>query len=79
MVINVGRIDGPVFRQQRELILRLQLAAEGIAAGRDEPFIFDSHELLLLTGLNNLLDVMADQLHDMYGVDCLIKEETGRG
>lgn len=74
MVIDVGRIDGPLFRLQRELMLRLQLAAE-----QHEPFSFKIEDQALLTGLNNLLDTTADQLHDVYGVDCLIREETGRG
>ena len=30
----------------------------------------------LLVGLVNLTDVIADQAHDKYGVDCLLKPDT---
>ena len=31
----------------------------------------------LLEGLTNFLDVIADQLHDRYGIPCLLEEDSG--
>ena len=60
-------IDGPAFRSQRELLLRLQ----GIATGRI-PNGTDPGDGERLEGLIELTDALADQAHDNYGVDCLL-------
>ncbi len=68
-------LDGPLFRTQRELLLRLHHAAgmgETVPLGREE------HELL--EGLLGLTDAIADQAADCHGIDCLLPEqEQGRG
>ena len=67
----LGPIDGPTFRKQRQLLLRLAcLAREGQAYR-----VIDADQDLL-DGLVNLTDVIADQSHDKYGVDCLLKPDT---
>jgi hypothetical protein len=60
-------LDGPRFRSQRQLLLRLadclrQGAAYSPAGG----------DLELLEGLIELTDEIADQAQDRFGVDCLI-------
>ncbi len=59
---NLGPIDGPLFRKQR--LALLEVFDLGITAEMSE----------LLDGLVNLLDEIADQAHDRYGVDCLLEE-----
>ena len=66
-------IDGPTFRSQRELLLKLQgLAGAGI------PYSPASGDQELLEGLITLSDELADQAHDHYGVDCLLGADEGR-
>ncbi len=69
------KIDGPTFRSQRELLLKLQ----GLAAGRisevRNPGDWDPHDQKLLEGLIELADELADQAHDKHGVDCLLDTE----
>lgn len=60
-------IDGPKFCEQRELLILLVDAAR---SGR--PYELGSQRVELLEGLVNLTDVVADQAHDRYGIDCLI-------
>ena len=60
-------LDGPVFRAQRELLLRIadlvrQKRSYMPAPGDEE----------LLEGLLNLTDAVADQAHDRHGIDCLL-------
>ena len=55
-------IDGPQFRAQRQLLLKLM------------PLGSDPDHENLLNGLINLTDEIADQAHDNYGVNCLIDE-----
>ena len=62
-------IDGPTFRAQRELLLKLQ----GFASG-GIPYVPAPGNLELLEGLIALTDALADQAHDNYGVDCLLEE-----
>ena len=62
----VKRINGPLFRQQRELVLEL-------AVGR-KVSIVDLDDRELLEGLTGLLDHIADYAHDVHGVDCLMLE-----
>jgi len=65
-------IDGPTFRSQRELLLKLQK----VAAGRT-PNVPDRGDRELLEGLIELTDELADQAHDRHGVDCLM--DAGEG
>ena len=53
------RINGPLLRKQRKWLLKL--------ADKDPN---DN-----LEGIIALLDEIADQAHDNYGIDCLILEE----
>jgi hypothetical protein len=62
-------IDGPTFRAQRQLLLKL---VEG--SRRQTPLTLGSDHEELLEGLVNLTDAIADQAHDNYGVDCLLDE-----
>jgi len=65
-------IDGPQFRAQRELLLKLQgLAGGGI------PYSPARGELERLEGLIELTDGIADQAHDNYAIDCLL--DVGEG
>ena len=60
-------IDGPTFRSQRKLLLKLQgLAVGGILN------VPDPGDRELLEGLVELTDELADQAHDKHGVDCLL-------
>lgn len=53
------RIDGPLLRRQRQCLLELHNTAAK-----------DDHDLL--EGVLGLLDEIADQAHDRYGIDCLL-------
>ncbi len=61
-------IDGPAFRCQRELLLKLQSFTENACSYT--PGFGDAD---LFSGLINLTDELADQAHDNYGIDCLLK------
>ena len=61
------RIDGPQFRAQRQLPLKLMPCVQ-----RQTRLVSDPDHENLLNGLINLTDEIADQAHDTYGVDCLI-------
>lgn len=58
------QIDGPKFRQQREVVFRL---AEPGA------LVLSTEDAELLRGLSNLLDEIADEAHDHHGIDCLLE------
>ena len=62
-------IDGPQFRAQRQLLLKLIPCVK-----RKIPLVYDPDHENLLEGLINLTDEIADQAHDNYGVNCLIDE-----
>ncbi len=62
-------LDGPLFRAQRELLLRLHHAA-----GQGETVTLGPKEHELLEGLLGLTDAIADQAADRDGIDCLIPE-----
>lgn len=77
------------FRKQRLLVRRLLRAKNVVLNERDRAaagvrwieteLCGEEFELLdglqnLLDGLQNLLDAIADQAHDVYGVDCLLPE-----
>ena len=61
------RIDGPLLRNQRKLLLRI---ADAVRRGRPyHPLPGDKD---LLEGLLSLTDGIADQAHDRHGIDCLL-------
>jgi len=64
------QIDGPAFRTQRELLLKLR---ELISA--DIPYSASPHDQGRLEGLVELTDELADQAHDRYGIDCLLSTD----
>lgn len=74
LVDTPPNIDGPTFRKQRQLLLKLR----DLAAGRI-PNVPDPGDRELLEGLIELTDELADQAHDKHGVDCLLDtvEEPG--
>lgn len=63
-------IEGPLFREQRQLLLHL---TEHLKRG--VPLPHEPNHAELLDGLLNLTDRIADQAHDRYGIDCLIAEQ----
>jgi hypothetical protein len=65
------RIDGPLLRKQRHLLLKLVDFAH-----RNTPNIsMAKGDADLLEGLVALLDEIADQAHDQYGIDCLLDSQ----
>ena len=62
------RIDGELFRRQRELLLRIQ-----DAVSRHEPYVPAASDVDLLEGATSLLDEIGDPAHDQHGIDCLLK------
>lgn len=62
-------LDGPLFKKQRELILRLLEEVE------ETP----SSDYEALEGIANMFDNIADQAHDIHGIDCLLIEEARQG
>jgi len=63
----VAEIDGPLFRQQRELLIQL---ADPASSG--QPVTFTERDRELLEGLLDLTDAIADEAHDQYDIDCLL-------
>ena len=59
-------LDALSFKRQRELVLELTAEAE--------PEKFSSSRHQVLDGLTNLLDAIADQAHDVYGLDVLFTD-----
>ena len=66
-------LDGPLFRAQRELLLRVADLAQ-----RGQPYKPAPGDEELLEGLLNLTDSLADQAHDRHGIDCLLGEGDSR-
>jgi len=65
------RIDGPLLAGQRELLLKVVDKVH-----RGEPYRPESSgDQELLQGVIVLLDEIADQAHDRYGIDSLIKPD----
>jgi len=62
-----SNIDGPLFRRQREFLLRL-----AHRASRRKPCNLTQEDRDLLDGLIDLTDAIADEAHDHYGKQCLI-------
>lgn len=61
-------LDGPLFRNQRKLLLELIDHAH-----RGVPIHMDAEQAELLEGLLGLTDDIADQAHDLHGIDCLLE------
>ena len=61
------KIDGPVLREQRLLLLAV---ANDLNRGRRQPGYPGEKELV--EGLLSLTDEIADQAADRYGIDCLL-------
>ena len=59
-------LDGPLFRLQRGLLLRLQASLS-----QDEAFVTGPIDKLLIDGLVTMADEIADQAHDRHGLDTL--------
>ena len=68
------RLDGPAFRAQRELLLRLADLAR-----RKRPWQPAPGDGELLEGLVALSDEIADQAHDRHEIDCLLHENDDEG
>jgi hypothetical protein len=66
----VFHIDGPLFRRQRELLMRLAAVVRGKQAYKPKSGDGD-----LLEGLLSLTDEIADQAHDRHGIDCLLVDD----
>jgi len=64
-------LDAVEFKRQRELILELTEEAKA------EKFSSSRHQVL--DGLTNLLDAIADQAHDVYGMDVLLDADQCEG
>jgi hypothetical protein len=60
-------IDGKAFRRQRELLLKI---AHLVRKKRGYKPAFG--DAILLEGLVELTDAIADQAHDRHGIDCLL-------
>jgi hypothetical protein len=61
-------IDGPLFRRQRELLVKIADLAH-----RGQPYSLAAGDETLWEGLVGLTDAVADQAHDRYGIDCLLE------
>jgi hypothetical protein len=64
------RLDGPLFRSQRELLLKIADLAR-----RKQPYNFAPGDEALLEGLVGMTDAIADQAHDRHGIDCLLADD----
>ena len=62
-------IDGPAFRAQRGLLLKIAELAQ-----RKRPYKPAPVDEQLLDGLIGLTDGIADQAHDEHGIDCLLED-----
>lgn len=61
------RIGGDLLRNQRRLLLRL------IEAASPDSTPMTDEDKDILEGVTALLDEIADQAHDRYGMDCLLE------
>jgi hypothetical protein len=64
------RIDGPLFRRQRQLLQKITNLAHGT-----QPYQPAEGDEALLEGLVGLTDAIADHAHDQHGIDCLLTAE----
>jgi hypothetical protein len=67
--LDLGKIDGPLFRAQRRLLLKITDLAQKKKTYKPAPGDSD-----LLDGLVNLTDLIADDAHDEHSIDCLFEE-----
>ncbi len=67
--LDLGKIDGPLFRAQRKLLMKIADLAQ-----RKKPYKPAPGDVELLDGLVNLTDAIADEAHDEHGIDCLFEE-----
>ena len=67
------RLDGKLFRAQRELLLRIADLAR-----RERPYEPRPGDDRLLEGLLGLTDSIADQAHDRYGIECLLVDDKAK-
>ena len=65
------RIDGELFRRQRELLLKIL-----DAVSRHKSYVPAANDADLLEGATTLLDEIADQAHDQHGIDCLLEGDS---
>ena len=65
------RLDGELFRRQRELLLNIL-----DAVSRNERYVPTANDTDLLEGTAALLDEIADQAHS-FGLDCLLDGNGG--
>ncbi|MCE9553080.1 MAG: hypothetical protein K8T91_06835 [Planctomycetes bacterium] len=65
-----AKIDGPLFRQQRALLLKL---ADQANNRKPCPWAIGDRELL--EGLLELTDAIADEAHDQYEIPCVLTKE----
>jgi hypothetical protein len=63
-------IDGKLFRSQRELLLKITDLAR-----QKRPYSLTPGDEVLLEGLLELTDELADQAHDRHGINCLLVDE----
>ena len=63
-------IDGNLFRSQRELLMKIADLAR-----RKRPYKPIPGDGVLLEGLLELTEAIADQAHDQHGIDCLLGEK----
>lgn len=63
-------LSGPELKAQRRLIEKLLEERDELVELLEEECVQDT-----LLGLQNLLDSLADQAHDAYGIDCLLTDE----
>lgn len=61
------QLDGPLFRRQRELLLRVYEAVR-----KKRPFTPQNDDEVILDGLLGMTDAIADQAHDNHGIQCLL-------
>jgi hypothetical protein len=63
-------IDGELFRVQRELLTKIADLAR-----QKQPYSPMPGDEVLLDGLVELTDAIADQAHDQHGIDCLLVDD----
>lgn len=64
------RIDGDLLRRQRQLLLKLVDSLHNKLPDTSRV------QTDLLEGVLAMLDEIADQAHDQYGIDCLLDEQS---
>ena len=69
----LANIDGLLFRQQRELLIKL-----ADQASNSKPCPLTKLDRELLEGLINLTDAIADEAHDRFGKNCLITPRSSK-